>query len=42
MPARYTSATYAEYTRTSATTAQKNGDFGTSAQLSAGAPNPSM
>ena len=39
MPARYTSDTYAEYTRTSATVAQKISDSGSTPRWSAGMPD---
>ena len=42
IPARYTSETYAVYTRTSETTAQKNGESGIQLTPSAGMPKPSM
>ena len=42
MPARYTSETYAEYTRTSETMPQKSGSIGTPGSPSAGTPNPRM
>ena len=40
MPARYTSATYAEYTSVSATMAQKQSEFGHPLSSSAGIPYP--